>query len=500
MKFFQFLFLILIFPLCLLSQDRNAIWTFGDGAGINFNDLLNPVPIISSVNSRGTCASISDAGGNLKFYCAAPDIDAYRNGILPTGIVYNRFHQKMQNSDSLISRGWYHEMVIVPSPGDTNFYYIFHTGVTSLSGLYYSIIDMTLDSGKGAVVSKNNQLRTEFAVDCIQAVKNGNGRDWWLIYKHVQQSNNLFFVYSISPNGVILEHIDSVGLNGSSNGGDLKFNSNGSQFAFCNLKGLLAIYNFDRCTGNISLNKTIRAEDPNGNYPYFFDCCFSPNDSLLYLSCAPYISDFDTTHIFLYQIPLTSFNPYASKTLIWNQTAPNYILGIRLAPDNKIYIASGPGGYPYDSSNYSVETMHLSVIHEPNRRGGAIACDFRPYSFYLGGKRTYWGLPNNPNYDLGPVPGSICDSLSVNIKANDNESPYTIYPNPFNNKLSLHFSAHSFDKITLKLYDLKGCLLWQDFTFVFDRELDFSKIENGVYILKIEGDHLNFDTRLVKIN
>ena len=144
--------------------------------------------------------------------------------------------------------------------------------------------------------------------------------------------------------------------------------------------------------------------------------------------------------------------------------------------------------------------MHLSVIHEPNRRGGAIACDFRPYSFYLGGKRTYWGLPNNPDYDLGPVPGSICDSLSVNIKANDNESPYTIYPNPFNNKVSLHFSAHSFDKITLKLYDLKGCLLWQDFTFVFDRELDFSKIENGVYILKIEGDHLNFDTRLVKIN
>ena len=500
MKLIHVFLLIFLFPCCIYCQNRNAIWCFGDGAGINFSDPLNPSPIISSVNSRGTCASISDAGGNLKFYCAAPDVDAYRNGILPTGIVYNRFHQKMQNSDSLVSRGWYHEMVIVPSPGDTNFYYIFHTGVTTIPGLFYSIVDMTLDSGKGAIVSKNNQLRTEFAVDCIQAVKNVNGRDSWVIFKQDQTPNNKFYLYSVTTNGVALDHVDSVGLNGDSNGGDLRFNSNGSQFAFCNLKGLLTLYNFDRCTGTIALNKTIRAEDPNGNYPYFFDCCFSPNDSLLYLSCAPYISDFDTTHIFLYQIPLTSFNPYASKTLIWNQTAPNYILGIRLAPDNKIYIASGPGGYPYDSSNYSVETMHLSVIHEPNRRGGAIACDFRPYSFYLGGKRTYWGLPNNPNYDLGPVSGSICDSLSVQIDEQFAEKFITLYPNPAYNKVSVKFSSPLKGKVFIKLLDLRGSLILQVETNSMDNDLDLSKIENGVYFLRVEGSVHYPVQQLVKIN
>ena len=494
-----FIFLSIINLECK-SQGEKSIWCFGDSAGIDFNDAINPISFSSGMNAKGSCSSISDSFGNLKFYCSTPDITNYWNGVLPLGVVFNKEHHKMVNGDSLNCIAWYHEMIIVPDPGDTNLFYIFHIGVTNLYGLYYSVIDMRLDSGRGAVISKNNQLRNEVAVDCLQAIKHGNGRDWWVIFKQAQSANNKFYLYSVTANGVVLDHIDSVGLNGNSNAGDLRFNSNGSQFAFCNWPGLLAIYNFDRCTGNISLNKTIRAEDPNGNYPYFFDCCFSPNDSLLYLSCAPYYSDFDTTHIFLYQLPLYSINPYASKTQIWQLTAPLTIGGVRLGPDNKIYVASQSTGYPYDSTNYYPENMHLSVIHEPNRRGGAIACDFRPYSFYLGGKRTYWGLPNNPDYDLGPVPGSICDSLSVNIKANDNESPYTIYPNPFNNKVSLHFSAHSFDKITLKLYDLKGCLLWQDFTFVFDRELDFSKIENGVYILKIEGDHLNFDTRLVKIN
>ena len=69
-------------------------------------------------------------------------------------------------------------------------------------------------------------------------------------------------------------------------------------------------------------------------------------------------------------------------------------------------MAAQKTGYPYDSTDYYPENMSLSVINQPDQRGGAAACDFQPYSFYLGGKRTYWGLPNNPNYDLGPLAGS----------------------------------------------------------------------------------------------
>ncbi len=482
------------------SQGKNAIWCFGDSAGIDFNDTLNPIIFSSSMNAKGSCASISDISGNLKFYCSTPDYNNYWNGVLPLGVIFNREHHKMMNGDSLNCRAWYHEMIIVPDPGDTNLFYIFHIGVTNLYGLYYSVIDMSLDSGRGAVISKNNQLRNEVAVDCLQAIKHGNGRDWWVIFKQAQPSNNEFYMYSITTNGVALDHIDSVGLNGNSNGGDLRFNSTGSQFAFCNLKGLLALYDFDRCSGIITLNKTIRAEDPNGNYPYFFDCCFSPNDSLLYLSCAPYYSDFDTTHIFLYQLQLSSFNPYATKTQIWQQTAPLAIAGVRLGPDNKIYVAAQSTGYPYNSTNYYPENMSLSVINQPDRRGGAVTCDFRPYSFYLGGKRTYWGLPNNPDYDLGPVPGSICDSLSVQVAEHLPETSFTLYPNPAFDKVHVHFSSPSTEKITIKILDTQGSLILQEETNSVDTELDLSKIENGVYFLRIEGEEFYPVQRLVKIN
>ena len=85
-----------------IGQSKNAIWCFGDSAGVDFNNTANPIPFISGMNAKGTCASISDISGNLKFYCASPDIENFWNGVSQLGIVYNREHQKMYNSDSLI--------------------------------------------------------------------------------------------------------------------------------------------------------------------------------------------------------------------------------------------------------------------------------------------------------------------------------------------------------------------------------------------------------------
>ncbi|MBL0341878.1 MAG: hypothetical protein IPP71_13625 [Bacteroidetes bacterium] len=56
--------------------------------------------------------------------------------------------------------------------------------------------------------------------------------------------------------------------------------------------------------------------------------------------------------------------------------------------------------YPYPDI-YNMYNMNLSVINQPDSLGAT--CDFQPYSFYLGGKRTYVGLPNNPDYELGPL-------------------------------------------------------------------------------------------------
>jgi hypothetical protein len=92
----------------------------------------------------------------------------------------------------------------------------------------------------------------------------------------------------------------------------------------------------------------------------------------------------------------------------------NNMSHLKLGPDNKIYLSSVYNNlqtisYPYPDTVYSIYNSYLGVINSPDNIGAA--CDFQPYSFYLGGKRTYYGLPNNPDYDLPALVGSPCDTL-----------------------------------------------------------------------------------------
>jgi hypothetical protein len=457
------------------GQKMNAVWCFGDSAGIDFNDVTNPSTFSSGMNAKGSCSSISDSTGQLLFYCATPDINGFWNGVVPLGIVYNKYHQEMINGDSLSCELWYHEMEIVPFPSNLMHYYIFHIGVTGQYGLYYSIVDMSQDGGNGAVITKNNQLNNYLAQDCLQSVKHGNGRDWWILF-HSPIYPDSFFVYLIDSTGVTLHHIDTLGIQSTSNGGDLRFNSSGTQFAYCSLKGALAIYDFDRCSGQILLSKIVHTEDSTGSYPNFFDVCFSPNDSLLYLSCAPYYSSLDTSEIYLYQMRLWMSNVYASKIMIWNIAYPNFPGAVRLAPDNKIYITSVSIGFPNDSTNYYFENTHLTVINNPNGIGNA--CNIQPYSFYLGGKRVYLGLPNNPNYDLPALGGSFCDTLGYpNTVEEITDEKWLAYPNPANS--IIRFSNIKYSEFTeLLLIDVTGRLvLSEENTF----KIDVSGLPSGIY-------------------
>ncbi|MBL0341081.1 MAG: hypothetical protein IPP71_09230 [Bacteroidetes bacterium] len=54
----------------------------------------------------------------------------------------------------------------------------------------------------------------------------------------------------------------------------------------------------------------------------------------------------------------------------------------------------------------SIYSWNLSVINYPDSAGSA--CDFSPLVFTWEEMETYWGLPNNPEYDLGALDGSPC--------------------------------------------------------------------------------------------
>ena len=64
MKTLLIFFLIFVCFFCE-AQNENSSWCFGDSAGIDFKNVNNPQPFNTSVQSRGSCGSISDSLGNL---------------------------------------------------------------------------------------------------------------------------------------------------------------------------------------------------------------------------------------------------------------------------------------------------------------------------------------------------------------------------------------------------------------------------------------------------
>lgn len=477
------------------AQLRNTNWCFGDSAGINFNSG-SPIPFTTGMDGRGSCVSISDSLGQLLFFSYT------RAGMAGnTGQVKNKNGDLMQNGDSIIGEAWYQEMTTINYPNHHNLYYLFSIGITGSSqfGLYYSIIDMNQNSGLGAVVQKNIQLQSDRAMDGINTIKHANGRDWWLIFRHVQPFNNDYYLYLITPDSIALNSIQSIGDTNYNGSSFIQFNIMGTQIAMASWGGFIELLDFDRCSGELSFNKVIE-QNSGPSYPYYFGCEFSPNGRFLYVVSEDYNNtSTDSSH--LYQFDLNASDVIASKTNLHTFNLPESPGELKLAPDGKIYLTSNymnfMSGYPYPDSVRNYVNENLSVINSPDSLG--ISCDFTPFSFYLGGKRTYIGLPNNPNYDLGPVIASICDTLTAVQNLEIRDSKIVVFPNPFYNKLSFHPIYSSTEKILIKVLNEIGETVFEKETILKDQEVDLRNLTKGVYFLNIRSEKFSLTKKIVKM-
>ncbi len=443
--------------ICLNGQGQSSIWCFGDSVQIEFK--LNGTYKISTASTltRGSCTSIADTIGNLLFYTNTGSIFASNF----TGLIWNKNNQLMQNGDSLAGRGWYKEQVTIPYPASDSLYCILYGPVTGKGGFFYSIIDISQDSGRGAVIQKNVQLQGSnfYANDGITAIKHGNGRDWWVIVRDWNGYNNKFYYYSVTPAGITLDHIQYIGDTVKSGFYRIEASDDGEKVACIANQGLISVFDFDRCGGWLSNEINIEYQNPNTNLiPWYWDCELSPNKRYLYVSEA--YSDFDTTN-YLLRFDLQAPNIAASRDTLYAGEESAVAGLIELAPDGKIYwaCAYNPPNtffYPYPDSTHNYITDNLSVINYPD---GSF-CDFQSFSFYLGGKRTYYGLPNNPNYGLGRLYGSPCDTLQW-TNLTPSPSPlgegklYATYIAAWE-KLFVNASGLQGKNVTVSIYDGRG--------------------------------------------
>ncbi|MEO8145977.1 MAG: T9SS type A sorting domain-containing protein [Bacteroidia bacterium] len=478
---------ILLLPLFSFAQNRGNVWCFGDSAGINFNNINNPVPIETGLRTRGSCASICDTSGHLLFYSN----DRTNTSGDYTTFVYDSTHSIMPNGDTIVGEDWYNELAIIPFPNNDSLYYLFSASVLGPLGLYYSVINMKANNGLGDVILKNIKLKYFAQVDCLTPVKHGNGRDWWLFFRKWDPNNlipnNEFYSYLITPAGITNYQIQNIGAMQTTGLGKMQFNQNAERLAYINKRGVLELYNFDRCTGIISQAVNVSNEPPSAPYPNYFFCEFSPLSNLLYVSV-------ETDTSYLLQFDLNAANIAASCDTLWSSNGfPQYCGGaLKRGLDNKIYFSNQYYDginfpYPYADSVYNMYNMNLGVINSPDSLGAA--CNFQPYSFYLGGKRTYYGLPNNPDYDLGPLTGSICDTLTAieNIQIDKGEllvSYITAWQKAFIN--AQHLKGNTY---TLTVTDIMGRQVFKERGALrppyFTKDLDCSSFSSGMYIITL---------------
>lgn len=345
------------------AQGEAKIWYFGINAGLDFNSGAPVVLTNGQLVTDEGCATISNSSGQLLFYT---------DGVT----VYNKNHVVMVNGNGLMGHtSSAQSATIVPKPGSSNLYYIFTTAVEhDPNGFRYSIVDINLDNGNGAVTTDKNILVYTPTIEGLGITKHANGSDYWII-SHEWNSNN-FRTYILTSSGLnttpIISSIGSpiLDIDFFHAAGMIKASPSGSKLAITSAFNFAELFNFDNSTGILS-NPTLLLQDD------AYGIAFSPDESKLYIS---------STLAGLYQFNLLATDIPASSIVIASGTG---IGQLQLATDNKIYIAG------YDSPK-------LSVINDPNLLGNN--CNIQFNTLDLSGKISRLGLPSfNQSFFFSPA-------------------------------------------------------------------------------------------------
>jgi len=314
----------------------------------------------------------------------------------------------------------------------------------------------------------------------------------------------------LTPQGITDSIIQS--FNGATDG-DLQYlffkSPDSTKFMLINPSGYMAEFNIDRCTGLIDTVRTIFPEQTNNFNRVFFMGCYSPNGNIFYVSRNSYGGNFGIKN-YLLQYDLTAPDiPASCDTLDSTYTFPPVDNGaLKLALDGKIYYSSkyrsvGIIDYPYADTMRNVYNENLGVINNPDVMG--TGCNFVPFSFYLGGKRTYYGLPNNPNYELGSLVGSPCDTITVITPSHSieeiNKNLLLYYHQDFQ---TLYVNAHNLKgkNCTLKIYDFQGKVVYSSSKETqppyFTEDVSCATLAEGMYVVRLETDKEMMTKKFVK--
>ena len=452
------------------AQGYNNLWLMGYGnyaplpfGGTNIDFFTGTANAYFEPNRTlefgATVLNVADSLGDLLFYS---------NGIK----IMNKANVLMLNGDSLnpsyyttmaVTHGFnlINNFISIKQPGNDSLFYIFHETLdhqfpSSWSEkCYYSVINIKSDNGNGAVIQKNTVFINDTLATQMSACKHANGRDWWIIIPEAYSPG--YYIYLLTPIGLQFVTKQIIGTRWFVFGGQSTFSRDGSLYAMYDSRNDLEVFDFDRCSGLFSNARQLAIYDSMNST----GVTISPNNRFIYGSSGLYLYQFDLQNLQNCQtFTWDSFrDPYNNfPTVFYTQ---------ELMPDNKIYINTGNS------------TVYLHVINYPDSLGSA--CQLSQHSFVLP-TINFQSTPYYPNVFLGPVVGSICDSLSPLGQAEYSiqSAGLRLNPNPASNQVWVNYQFPNNRDGWLEIYDPVGQL-------ILKRRLYWSTTQLLVYLNEIKS-------------
>ncbi len=482
--------IFLLIPNLVLSQNQDKVWMMGYGCcspnftGINM-DFRSGSLVVSSVvryfNFVETNGQMCDSAGNTLF-CS--------NGIYVANALYDTMlnGSGLNPSDYTAAHTLYglhipQANIVIPMPGDPTKYYLFHEtsddrfNTYATYYLYYSIIDMALDGGLGGVIQKNTVLLHDSLVEGeLTACKHANGRDWWLL-AHKFESDT-FYKFLVTPQGIQGPWIDETGSWRTNYFGQTVFSPDGSKFAYYEPNSDLDIWDFDRCSGSLSnlIHVSINDSMDAGGV------AFSRSGRYLYVSSVNFVYQLDmqVTNIPGSIQTIAVYDGFANGGVF-----PTQFYQMQLAPDNKIYF------------NSPSSVMDYHVINFPDSAG--LSCNIQQHSLHLPGYSA--SLPNHPNYFLGPLPGSACDSLISYVPTiSSSIQSFEVFPNPARNILYITQGSNELIKFTT-IFNSIGQKQVVNYSSIKNGEyleVNVSSLSPGIYFIELLTDKRSVVKKIVK--
>ena len=409
---------------CPSGKEANH-WLFArDRIHLDWNSGIPVEQAPSAARSDEAMAIAIDPTGALLFYSN-------------NEYVYNRDGLQMPNGRLInpVGRTATHTITL-PLPGSDSLWYLFYPDTydpwdqarDTITTLYFAIIDLALDGGRGAVILKDQPILRP-TTEKVGAVRHCNGIDWWIIghEANATSGSNRFFSWLLSSAGLASPVISAVGRpkarTSDTKAGELNISPDGLHIAmstgpdFANGStpiSTIELFDFDPSTGIVSNDILI------GDFIYqtfglglgaVYGVEFSPSSDFLYVARGAFVKDS------LLQYDIRSGDPVViqeSELNVYQSIDPTEdSFGAMLTgPDQKIYIAG-------------FQDPYLMVINNPDLRG--LACDFVSHGIDLQRGDCFLGLPTFPAgiytpgkpYISGPY--TVCDTISTAkffVKAN----------------------------------------------------------------------------------